>query len=787
MWRGPDYVPYKREDTDFGGARDVVEAEIEHLGKWRGREPEAGIALSGGGIRSASFGLGVLQALAHDGKLKQFDYLSTVSGGGYTGASLTYLLHQSQRGQAAGGTDPAPKFDVTKKNFPLLSYPMVSAPAPAADPWRGRLLRRLRQNAKYLAPGRGFTVLSLVAVVLRNSLASALVHAAALVILLELLLHVRILGEVNKLPLDVPSMPEPGFSALWLSLYSFAFFVLVSLLYLPLTRMFAWIADHGAPKASYRFRRFYDRWAAYALLASILFLILGVVPLVDESLSKLNLSNLIDLLAPDTSRPDVFGLILAVLGMLGNVWAWFRAREESKRNIFTSILVFVGSTALLFGVLLFVFQWTMLLNATAEQWYPAAPKALVTVIAAIVLFVLGLLPESTYVSLHRYYRDRLMETFMPDLVRVKHDPAERTSTSFPGETTMLGRLCGANDDSLPAATSEEMLARGPYPIINANVVLVASQVARYRGRGGDNFIYTPLVTGSGATGWRRTDISHDKGITLATAMAVSGAAINPNTAPSGEGITRQPVLSVLMSMFNIRLGLWFRNPNHEPVLQALSWTAILHGLFKKQERPNLIFPALIESFGRKNLTEDSPWILVTDGGHFENLGLYELVRRRLKLIVVCDGSHDPGCKFADLANAIEKVRADFGALIDITSDDLDPLIPRADVDDPDSGMRMAVAKRGYLKARIRYAARRSGETEADKPECGTLYYLTTTFYGELNADLYGYRREHPEFPDQSTGDQFFDEKQFEAYRELGFQTTLHLLENEWGNDEAELG
>ncbi|HMY98412.1 MAG TPA: patatin-like phospholipase family protein [Burkholderiaceae bacterium] len=87
------------DDLVYDRAAKVVTEEFKHIRQWRGlaEDPKVGLALSGGGIRSASFCLGVLQALAHDGKLKNIDYLSTVSGGGYIGASLTYLLHVKTR------------------------------------------------------------------------------------------------------------------------------------------------------------------------------------------------------------------------------------------------------------------------------------------------------------------------------------------------------------------------------------------------------------------------------------------------------------------------------------------------------------------------------------------------------------------------------------------------------------------------------------------------------------------------------------------------------------------
>jgi hypothetical protein len=178
-------------------------------------------------------------------------------------------------------------------------------------------------------------------------------------------------------------------------------------------------------------------------------------------------------------------------------------------------------------------------------------------------------------------------------------------------------------------------------------------------------------------------------------------------------------------------------------------------------------------FGRFSyLREDRKWVLLSDGGHFENLALYELIRRRLKVIVVCDGGADPDYTFADLAGAIEKVRADFGAIVDIDDRDLQPMIPRPrQGDPPDAARSQRVAERGYLFATIRYAR----SDQADANTHGLLIYLNTTFFAGLSAGLYGYRNAHPSFPDEPTSDQFFDEKQFEAYRELGYNTAMAMM------------
>ena len=168
-------------------------------------------------------------------------------------------------------------------------------------------------------------------------------------------------------------------------------------------------------------------------------------------------------------------------------------------------------------------------------------------------------------------------------------------------------------------------------------------------------------------------------------------------------------------------------------------------------------------------TEHARFVELTDGGHFENLGIYELVRRRVKLIIVADAGCDPTFGFADLGNAIERCRVDFGVSIRFEDEayDLRHLAPLPS-DNPLLKV-FPLARRGVALARIRYP----GANDAAAPEMGYLVYINTTLTERLPADIYAYKQADPSFPDQTTNDQFFDEAQFEAYRELGYS----LFEN----------
>jgi hypothetical protein len=843
-----------REGSPFRESRAAEEGP-EELDK-----PPAdltGIALSGGGIRSASFCLGVLQALSYAGWLKKLDYLSTVSGGGYIGGSLAWLLHRKWS-DAAGREIP---YGLDRGNFPYGSYPMVGmseerwdaqeGEGEADSSWhvyKGRMLMYLRQHASYLTPGNGINIMSLLAVAVRNSLFSIFVYGGLLIVLFAL---------AGYLPFG-PAMdwslyryydrciPWPGAgvnAAYGLASMLGLVFLFLAILYSVVTLF------RRKTSTGYAWRLRFERGAGRLLLALAGLVVIGTLPhiydWIDEAgrtpiaSSSFKISGEINpqgetSFAAKIEQPKQAGAIqtqkwrvsslgdklAAILGALSTLLGAISAAlafvmgGKAKRKLPTGLLVAVGSIGLVFGLLVLAYHFSAWLRvpsgipASDELWLRPLPlddarmlnDYVVMGLACFLLFFLRF-SNLNYLSLHRYYRDRLMETFMPDL-----PDALDVNGPLPGgvksaDETPLSKIADEN------AETEDP---GPYPIINTNIVLVSSQIPKFRGRGGDNFILTPKHCGSNATGWCDTKDpdSPFSDMTLPTAIAISGAAIDSNTGSGGEGITRSPWLSFLMGFFNIGLGYWAENPtppkeridrivenlgrqlpkasaaDGEQTGFALVWAipqalfTVVRGLLNQlilvflrlsplwcfQNVPTALYPGFSELYLRKNLDENSRMVQLSDGGHFENLGLYELIRRRLRLIIVCDGSADPDFAFDDLGNAMERVRSDFGALIDIDCTNCESLTPATN-GKSDSEGRMSYAKKGYLRADITY-------TDGSH---GSLIYITANFFKDLYADLYAYRKSHVKFPDQPTSNQFFDEKEFEAYRELGYQTAYHML------------
>jgi hypothetical protein len=415
----------------------------------------------------------------------------------------------------------------------------------------------------------------------------------------------------------------------------------------------------------------------------------------------------------------------AIIGLL-------RSKREqdpakTKSGLLQNVLVVIGVSLLIYG-LLFI-AYTLASNYGSKR---------MVVCLILLATILGVIVNLNYVGLYRMYRDRLMETFLPDVESVMEN---QWNPAIEADKTLLEEMCTN--------------PRRPYHLVNTNIVLVDSPTSKYRGRGGDSFSLSPLFCGSDATGWRKTCKymkNGTRGMTLSTAMAISAAAVNPNAGVGGQGVTRNKLVSTLMSLLNIRTGYWALNPAKRAYLPF---------------PPNFFIPGLKGVLGL-GMSEKDRSIELTDGGHFENLALYELIRRKLSVIIVSDAGADPDFHFGDLANAVERVRVDFNTKIRFQDPEknLEGVLPGSE--DGLLAVKYNLAKRGFAIADILYHDGTKGH----------LIYLKSTLTKGLPTDIYGYRNANPKFPDQSTADQFFNESQFEAYRELGYQLTCQMLDSE---------
>jgi len=280
---------------------------------------------------------------------------------------------------------------------------------------------------------------------------------------------------------------------------------------------------------------------------------------------------------------------------------------------------------------------------------------------------------------------------------------------------------------------------GPMHVVNTTLNLTSGENLAWQQRKGESFTVSPMHCGSMYLGYRDArKFGGDDGISLGNAVTISGAAANPN-----QGYNSSVPLAFLMTLLNVRLGAWLGN------------TGVAgDDSFDKSHPDSNLKPLFAELTGSSTDTYD--WINLSDGGHFENLALYEMVFRRCRFIVVSDGGCDPTFTFDDLGNAIRKIRTDLGVPIDIERMDM---VPRAE---PGASLKNG----SYIAtATIRYSAIDGNSPDKD----GVLIYLKPSVYDGvfLPRDVYNYAQTSPTFPHEPTSDQFFSESQFESYRALG--------------------
>src|SRR5262249_7022057 len=178
-------------------------------------------------------------------------------------------------------------------------------------------------------------------------------------------------------------------------------------------------------------------------------------------------------------------------------------------------------------------------------------------------------------------------------------------------------------------------------------------------------------------------------------------------------------------------------------------------------------PVAEEPFGPT--TDERPYVYLSDGGHFENLGIYEMVRRRCRLIVVSDAGCDPDYGFEDLGNAVRKIQIDLG--IPIRFEGLQALKPR-----PADRRDLGPGHPYHAIGEIDYPAADGKVDKGGKGGKGMILYIKPGYHGtETVAGVRSYAIANAEFPHDSTANQWFGESQMESYRALGFEIMDNLL------------
>jgi hypothetical protein len=622
------------------------------------RSHTAALAMSGGGIRSATFSLGVLVALAQRDLLPQFDYLSTVSGGGYLGSFLSVFLQSS-----------AAHVGLESRQIPF-----------KRDEGEAAALRHIRHHSKYLAVGSMWERIKMFGAQLNGVAWNAVAVLWMVTIVVAVELWIRSVSSVG-----VATMLS---WALWL----LAIGGVLSLLIL---------------RFAGRLRRHAD--VAIAVPAAVLVFVLvwkGLFLLQEWWVKPPTLTMPAWLPSRKEMWVGLAGAVPVVAPALGTVFPGLLTRFGGA---LVGLSVFSAPVFLL-GVYLVLHEhkeWLMMPVTVAGIAVPSWAA-----IAAVGFLLYMFVFDINATSPHRHYRRKLAQAYLIQ-------PVENSNVTFnedvPVKLSDLGKDANA--------------VRAPYPLINCALNVPASSDIGMQGRLTDFFLFSPAYCGSPLIGYWPTSEweARDKRLDVGTAMAISGAAAAPQM---GLGTIKR--FSFWLALLNVRLGYWARRPGvRSPAVGA---PGVLH-LVK-------------EMLGSMN--EKGPWINLSDGGHIENLGVFELLRRRCKYIVAIDGEEDQKMTFHGLTTLQRLAAIDLGVSIEVDLDDLRLT---------DKGF----SRSHFRLCRIRYPKGHRGSED----EFGYLLYVKLSLTGNEGEFLRRYRLDEPAFPHHSTADQFFSEAQFEAYRSLG--------------------
>ncbi|NUU41565.1 patatin-like phospholipase family protein [Tardiphaga robiniae] len=437
-------------------------------------------------------------------------------------------------------------------------------------------------------------------------------------------------------------------------------------------------------------------------------------------------------------------VIVAWLGKASATAATIRERYDTWKNWSSAAILAVAMPVFLIITISFLsagVDWLIAGNALfyemkVSEWgidrlTAAAPDMSLLLRLSIVLAIcLTVLLGASYrintnrFSLHGLYRNRLIRAFL-GASRASAERMPNPLTGFDEKDNEY--ICDLWPNKHKAGIPPHFL------VVNCSLNVLRSSELAWQERKALSLTITSRTVGARALNeWKghyRLASEYSDRITLGTAMTISGAAVSSNM-----GYHSSSALSVLLTFFNVRLGAWLGNPGPAGA-----------NIYQKSGPRFSAWPILIEALGLT--TEKRSYVYLSDGGHFENLGLYEMIQRRCRFIVLSDAGCDPDITFEDLGNAVRKISIDLNVRVEF-----DGLRIPARRNPPVTGAYFATARIIY--------------PEADAP-VGRLLYIKPSYQGTEPPSVRSYAEANPAFPHEPTGDQFFGESQFEAYRALG--------------------
>lgn len=757
-------------------------------GPWA--RPPTAVCCSGGGIRSASYSLGALQALSQRDVLNDVTVLTAVSGGSYLAASHTLVT------SSLDGPGPRPYAPLSPEE------------------------RHLREHTRYLMPDGATTLRAVLCVVFGLAQNLSLLFAWIVAVALPIGWLSYAHGPLTGVATGHPSLdwgPWPWISVALLGVCLLLFAVSSSgVSHLHRAWFHRSTPDLCSPPAQGCSAAAEERawatlvscrgvqramWLAFLGCAVTGFVFVAAPWAIVELYAHGPRGS-----APGSPTLDVTGslgtfftaLVAIVRLVLGRVGGRPDKSGPSRKDAAKTsgadrlgvttvtdavplglrqriqhlLLPWLGSAI---AAVLLVLAWLVAEVAGATRGVEGAQVAVLA--GAVGYLVLArVLVDVNRTSLHSLYRDRLASAFA---VRRRHDAVQ------PAGQARMSQLADVGRELVVCATAN-ITASGEVPAGTNGVSFTFTP--------GDSGLERPLGQRDGSTAlYRRVDTAdyervvglHD--LTLFDMVAISGAAVSPMM-----GKMTRPAERFLLAIANVRLGVWLPHPALMPhpshdvpqspadaveermlrrlrsgsakrlsavlaerlrlatCAKASLWERLANELRYRTHQPNVRL-LLREALGRQSL-QDS-WLYVTDGGHFDNLGLVEALRRDPEEVFVFDASGDRTTSWSTLGQAIALARAELDIEIEIEPTDMvkDGLVVQPFVDG---------------------TFRRAG-----KPGPGRkIWFCKLGVWPTAPWDVRAYSARHPSFPTDSTLQQLYDGEEFEAYRALGFAATTAMLD-----------
>jgi predicted acylesterase/phospholipase RssA len=784
--------------------------------------PVVGLALSGGGIRSATFSLGVLQALAKEGLLSRIDYLSTVSGGGYVGGFLGGLFLPGRWADVVAADPKTDASPARRDGGGADARNLVRAvEAILTDP-QSKPVFWLRESGRYLSPNGAGDALTSLAAFLRNWLAIHVVIATLLLVpvaalrvashgasaavdllptALRDLLPERSLSLLPVLTLLFWSVPAAG--AYWWSPWLSALLLIVVAAMVPVV--------FAVPLSG--------TWLAAAAVAVTLALVLATGAYFharyrDVLARRRNLTDGFKL-----SLVTAFGLsAVALVDALGS--GIYRSVVDG--HFFWGSLVAAPLVAIPFTL---AQRYAPRLLAVARPRLRLSP-ALIASTVGIAVFALGLSVLSACIQPLTWKGAAAVAAgaFVASLFLGRTLEFLNLSSHSTLYTARLTRayLGASNPDRHKYSKSlvdpirgDEIEMRayrphehgGPLHLINAtlNETLGGETQVEYRDRKGLNLAVGPCAISVGArhhalADWASTTAPHGvslttispaegyrvfappqtsaSALTLGRWLAVSGAAFT-----TGLGSRTSLGLSLVLGLSNIRLGYWWASGCDPGQRTNVTHVASLESLWRGFSWLLPVQAHLVDEFLARFYGPARRLWYLSDGGHFENTAVYELIRRRVPFIVACDNGADPDYSCQDLGDLVRKARTDFNAEIRfLEAEELDERIADAlkGLVAPWRELRRyerpgSPGPQGTRDSETRPYASLAEVSYLDSSEKTTVLFIKPNLRGDESADVLTYWSKHRDFPQETTLDQYFDEAQWESYRRLGEHIGSRLL------------